>query len=88
MPPLLKKILKVLFFFVKATWYIWERVFLVTLMIALTIGLAWWLSQKPSLYRDWSLDHAIPPTITFSGNLVDVKNVRNFIYRSTTDYTP
>lgn len=88
MPPLLKKIFKVLFFFIKATWYIWERVFLVSLMIALTVGLAWWLSQKPSLYRDWSVDHAILPAITFSGNLVDVKNVRNFTYRSTTDYTP
>lgn len=88
MPPLLKKILNVILFAIKATWYVWERVFLVSLMVTLTVGLAWWLSQKPSFYRDWATDHAVLPSITFSGNLVDIKNVRNFTYRSTTDYTP
>lgn len=79
---------KFLLFTLKAFWYIFQRVFLITLLITLTVGLAWWLSQKPSLYRDWATDQAILPTITFSGNLVDVKNVRNFMYRSVTEYTP
>jgi hypothetical protein len=57
------------------------------LLITLTVGLAWWLSQKPSLYRDWAVDQAILPTISFSGNLVEVKNVRNFQYKTTTDFT-
>ncbi|MDD2916586.1 MAG: DUF4105 domain-containing protein [Candidatus Gracilibacteria bacterium] len=79
---------KFLLFTIKTIWYIFERIFLVTLLVTLTVGLAWWLSQKPSLYRDWSVDQEKLASITFSGNLVNIENVRNFTYRSTTDYTP
>lgn len=75
-------------FLLRVFWYAFERVFLVALLVTLTVGLAWWLSQKPSLYRDWSVDQAVLPTITFSGNLVQVKNVRNFEYKTTTEYVP
>ncbi len=89
---IVKKVLmvtfKTLLFATKTLWYIFERVFLIILLITLTVGLAWWLSQKPSLYRDWALDQEKLAHITFSGNLVDVKNVRNFQYTTTTDFKP
>ncbi len=71
----------------KVFWQIFQRVFLLSFMFLLTIGLAWWLSQKPSLYRDWATDQDILPAISFDKNLVEVKNVRNFNYNSATDYS-
>ena len=42
-------------------WYWFERLFLIVFLILLVCGLAWWLSQKPSLYRDWdSADMKVP----------------------------
>lgn len=46
------------------------------------------LAVRPSNDRDWNLDMAVFPEISIDGNIVDVKNVRNFEYRSTTDYDP
>lgn len=74
--------------FIKVFWFIFERVFLIAFLTVLTVGLGWWLSQKPSLYRDWSVDQEKLANVSFSGNLVHVDNVRNFTYRSTSDYTP
>ena len=44
--------------------------------------------KRPRLDRAWSLDQALLPTADIDGNLVTIHNVRNFTYRSTTDYTP
>ena len=44
--------------------------------------------QFPSLDRDWSDDGKILASVSIEGDLVRVKNVRDFDYRSTTDYTP
>jgi hypothetical protein len=38
--------------------------------------------------RDWNTDQAVLPGISIDGNSVHIKNIRNFEYRSTTDYTP
>jgi hypothetical protein len=38
--------------------------------------------------RDWNLDQAVLPKISINGNAVRIENIRNFEYRSTTDYTP
>ena len=46
----------------------------------------WWGSLTPSNTRDWQPDVARQPTVIFDGDLVTVKNVRNFRYRSETDY--
>lgn len=73
---------------VKVLWYWTERIILVTLMLSLTIGLAWWLSQKPSLYRDWDDTDAVLPTISWSGNLVSIKNIRNHVWSSDVDFIP
>jgi hypothetical protein len=62
--------------------------FLLIFLILLTVGLAWWLSQKPSLYRDWLPSEAILPEITWSGDTALVHNVRNHRWKSDTDFTP
>jgi len=49
-------------------------------------GFAWWGSLTPSNSRDWQPDVAREPAITIDGDLVTVENVRNFHYRSETDF--
>ena len=50
--------------------------------------LAWWFSLAPSNDRDWQPDVAVLPYATIDGELVTVQNIRNFDYRSETDFTP
>jgi hypothetical protein len=38
--------------------------------------------------RDWSPDQAVLPGITFAGDLVTIRHVRDFEYRTKDDYTP
>jgi hypothetical protein len=47
-----------------------------------------WHGVQPSNDRDWQPDVALLPFATFDGDLVTIHNVRNFDYRSETDYTP
>jgi hypothetical protein len=77
-------ILKYLYKFIKIIWYWTERI----LLFGIILGLMWWFSQKPSLYRDWSTDQAVLPEVSFSWSEVSIKNIRNFTYTSTTEYTP
>lgn len=46
------------------------------------------VTVRPSNNRDWNTDQAILPEITIQGDEVKIKNIRNFEYRTTTDYTP
>ena len=48
----------------------------------------WWSSLAPSNDRAWLADVANPPTATFDGHMVTIHNIRNFTYRTETDYTP
>lgn len=50
--------------------------------------LAFWFSIEPSNERDWQTDVAVLPHATIEGDVVTVHNIRNFDYRSETDYTP
>ena len=50
--------------------------------------LVWWQTIKPSNERDWQTDVAILPYAEIEGDIVTVHNIRNFDYRSETDYTP
>lgn len=47
-----------------------------------------WNTIAPSNDRDWQPDVAVLPYATVDGDLVSVHNIRNFDYRSATDYTP
>lgn len=44
------------------------------------------LFKTPSLDRNWNLDQKILPEMSFSGNIVSIKNIRNFTYKTTDDY--
>ena len=46
-----------------------------------------WSSLEPTNDRDWQPQVAILPYATISGDQVTVHNIRNFDYRSKTDYT-
>ena len=37
--------------------------------------------RTPSLDRDWKTEHAVLPQAAFDGNLVSLRNIRNFAYR-------
>ncbi len=43
---------------------------------------------QPRTDREWNLDQVIAPEISIDGDIVSIKNIRNFTYRTTTDYTP
>jgi Domain of unknown function (DUF4105) len=54
-------------------------------LFALLLG--WWLSLAPSNSRDWQRDVAQLPTAEIQGDKITIRNVRNFQYRTETDYT-
>ena len=59
----------------------------VAVMVPFAIVLAWWLTLLPSNDRDWQPDVAMLPTATMDGSILTVRNLRNFDYRTATDYT-
>jgi hypothetical protein len=56
--------------------------------LTVLILLVWWQGIEPSNNRDWQDDVAVLPFATFDGDQVRVHNIRNFAYRSETDYRP
>jgi hypothetical protein len=50
--------------------------------------LLWWSSIEPSNDREWKVETAKAPYATFDGDAVTIHNIRNFDYRSETDFTP
>jgi Domain of unknown function (DUF4105) len=73
---------------IKVLWYWLERITLVVLLLWITVWLAWWLSQRASLYRDWLPAEAVLSDISFSGNLATVRNVRNHQWITDKEFTP
>jgi len=55
--------------------------------VLFVVLLGWWLSVSPSNDRDWQRDVAELPVATIDGDRVTIRNVRNFEYRSSEDYT-
>lgn len=45
------------------------------------------LTKHPSNTRDWAEDQIVLPYAEISGNIARIKNVRNFSYTSTSEYT-
>jgi hypothetical protein len=52
----------------------------------LAVVVIWWLRIEPSNDRDWQPDVARTPTVERDGDLVTLHNVRNFAYRTETDF--
>lgn len=63
---------------------------LIVLLAILFLG--WYglttLPKKPSNERAWALDQKMLSVITKNNDIIKIENVRNFIYASTTSYTP
>ncbi len=55
---------------------------------AVLIVFGWWSSIEPSNDRKWQPDVALLPKAEINGEIVTIRNIRNFAYRSETDYTP
>lgn len=49
--------------------------------------LAWWLHIEPSNDREWIAEVEHAPFAEFDGDLVHLHNVRDFLWRSETDFT-
>jgi Domain of unknown function (DUF4105) len=65
-----------------------RRPALVVFAAALALVLVAWNSPTPSNERDWQPEVAVLPYATINGDLVTVHNIRNFDYRTETDFTP
>jgi Domain of unknown function (DUF4105) len=60
----------------------------VAFAVGLVLVVVAWNSVKPSNDRDWQTEVAVLPYATINGDLVTVHNIRNFDYRTETDFTP
>ena len=56
--------------------------------VAFLLLLTWFFNLVPSNDRDWQTDVATLPYATVNGDVVTMHNIRNFDYRSETDYKP
>ncbi|MCX4186868.1 hypothetical protein [Methylophaga sp. OBS4] len=56
------------------------------ILFALLVG--WWTTIEPSNDRDWLPEVAQLAHADIQGDIVTVRNIRNFDYRSETDFTP
>lgn len=57
------------------------------LVVLFGLFAAFYATVRPSNDRDWSPEVARPPTGAIDGDTLTLQNVRNFQYRSETDYT-
>jgi hypothetical protein len=64
----------------------WRAVGVFAVVFAVLV--TWWSQIEPSNDRDWKTEVAVLPYVTFSGDTFTVHNIRNFSYRSETDFTP
>ena len=66
----------------------WRWRALTAYLVLFVALVAWWLGIEPSNERDWQPDVAKLAYATIEGDRITVHNIRNFDYRSETDYTP
>ena len=65
-----------------------KRVALAAYLAGFGLFVAWWAAIPPSNDRDWQGDVAVLPFVEQNGNMVTVRNIRHFTYRTETDYEP
>jgi hypothetical protein len=61
---------------------------LVPFAVAFVVLLAWWSTIEASNDRVWQADVAMLPSAEIEGDVITLRNVRSFTYRSESDYTP
>lgn len=66
----------------------WRRRVLLVYLLPLVALFFWYQSIEPSNSRQWQTDVAVQPYATIVGERITVHNIRNFEYRSETDYIP
>lgn len=71
-----------------ALWRGWTALSLSVFAAAFTAVMIWWRRIQPSNDRLWADDVAQIAAATVDGDTVTLQNVRNFDWRSNTDYTP
>jgi hypothetical protein len=64
-----------------------RRGMIVVLALFLVV-LGWWWSIPARNDRDWLPDVAQLPSVTIQGNIATIRNLRNFGYRTETDFDP
>ena len=64
----------------------YKKKLLLSILSIFIVSILLVLFQKPSLNRDWSIDQKILSEISFSWNIVNIQNIRNFKYNSEVDY--
>jgi hypothetical protein len=64
----------------------WQPFLVLLVLVAAFLG--WWFRQKPSHDRDWDPAVAVLPRAVRQGDAVTLEHVRNFEYRTLTDFTP
>jgi hypothetical protein len=66
----------------------WRRISLGVFSMLFALVLLWWFNIAPSNDRVWEPEVARLPYATIDGDLVTMHNIRDFSYRSETDFTP
>jgi hypothetical protein len=67
----------------------WRKVLLSSYTVLFLIIVAWWaVTVQPSNDRHWQTEFARLPYADVHGDLITMHNIRNFDYRSETDFTP
>jgi hypothetical protein len=57
-------------------------------LVAFVALVVWFFAIPPSNHRRWAPEVAVLGSATVDGSLVTIRNIRNFEYRSETDFTP
>ncbi len=90
----LRKVLAVAFVLFGAALLIWyffsaKRILPIFIFCAAFLLLVGWWSTIPAMQdRDWAPEYAKLTHATINGDLVTIHNIRNFDYRTETDFTP
>ena len=61
---------------------------LIGFVVLSAVVIVWWVFIPASNQRDWQPDVSVTPWVSQNGDLITVHGVRNFEYRSETDFTP
>jgi hypothetical protein len=72
-------------------WYLFssrKRVPLFSFLAMHLLLVVWWSTIRPRQDRDWAPDYARPAYATINGDLVTIHDIRNFEYRTETDFQP
>ena len=76
--------------FLTAAAIIWLRFRLAvaTVAVPIVVVVIWWINIAPSNNRNWEPEVAVPATVITHGNIVTINNIRDFTYRTPTDFMP